>query len=296
MTKFSEIKDECYTFDMRVFALVDCDSFFVSCEQKRNPELKNKPVCVLSNNDGCVISRSKEAKKVGVRMGEPYFMAKKEFPDVIYISCDHDYYGEVSAEVMSILKNFSPQVQVYSVDEAFVDFTGLKRLYKRNFFDLAKFLREEILQKVDIPVSIGLSSSKTLAKLASDKAKNAKNGVFLIGRQKIEPELKRTKIEEVWGIGRNLTLLCKKEGILSAWDLIQKSDAYIDKKFGIRGLEMKHELLGEAVSEIINKESLPKSIQNTRAFGIFTSDFNYIKKQLNKHIHLQLFQLFPHDL
>ena len=107
--------------NQKVIALVDCDSFFVSCEQKRNPELKGKPVCVLSNNDGCVISRSREAKKMGVRMGEPYFMCKKEHPKAIYITADHEYYSFVSHQVMAILKDFSPLVQIYSEDEAFVD-------------------------------------------------------------------------------------------------------------------------------------------------------------------------------
>ena len=117
--------------NQKVIALVDCDSFFVSCEQKRNPELKGKAVCVLSNNDGCVISRSKEAKRMGVRMGEPYFMCKKEHPKAIYITADHEYYSFVSHQVMSILKDFSPLVQIYSVDEAFVDLTGLTKLYKK---------------------------------------------------------------------------------------------------------------------------------------------------------------------
>lgn len=112
----------------KYIALVDCDSFFVSCEQKRNITLKGQPVCVLSNNDGCVISRSKEAKQMGVRMGEPYFMAKKEHPKAIYITADHEYYSYVSNQVMSILKDFSPYVQIYSVDEAFVDLTGLTKL------------------------------------------------------------------------------------------------------------------------------------------------------------------------
>ena len=141
----------------KVIALVDCDSFFVSCEQKRNPELKNKPVCVLSNPDGCVISRAKEAKLMGVRMGEPYFMAKKEHPKAIYIVADHEYYAKVSNQVMNTLKEFSPYVDIYSVDEAFVDFTGLTRLYKSNYFKLAQLLRQKILDNVDIPVSIGVS-------------------------------------------------------------------------------------------------------------------------------------------
>lgn len=269
----------------KVIALVDCDSFFVSCEQKRNPELKNKAVCVLSNNEGCVISRSKEAKKMGVRMGEPYFMAKKEHPKAIYITADHEYYSLVSHLVMSILKDFSPYVQVYSVDEAFVDLTGLTKLYKKNYKKLAIYLREKILKEADIPVSIGVSSTKTLAKLASDKSKNIPEGVFLIGKRKIQNVLSSTKIEEIWGIGRRLTKRLKSHGILTAKELVQKSDKWLDSKIGIQGIEMRHELLGEMVSSVSNEQKLPKSIQNTRAFGIFTSDFNFIKNELNRHIH-----------
>ena len=270
---------------MKVIALVDCDSFFVSCEQKVNPELKGKPVCVLSNKDGCVISRSKEAKKMGVRMGQPYFLAKDEFPDAIYVSCHHDLYGEISEDVMAVLREFSPNVQVYSVDEAFVELTGLKRLYKKNYLELAQFIREQIKEKIDIPVSIGVSSTKTLAKLASDKAKKTDTGVYMIANKKIMPELQNTKIEEIWGIGKNLTVLFKKAGILSAADLVAKEDVWLDKKVGIRALEMKHELLGEVVSPVVNEEKLPKSIQKTSAFGIFTSDLDFIKNQLNYHIH-----------
>ncbi len=266
-------------------ALVDCDSFFVSCEQKRNPDLKNKPVCVLSNNDGCVISRSREAKSYGVRMGEPYFMAKKEHSKAFYITADHEYYGEVSAQVMNILKNFSPYVQIYSVDEAFVDLTGLKRYYNKNYIELAKMLRQKILDEVDIPVSIGVSTGKVLAKLASDKAKNEPDHVYMISTAHILDELKTTKIEEIWGIGRRLTLKLKQNGILTAFELVSKSEIWLNKEIGIHGLEMKHELLGEMVSPVVNEEKSPKSIQNTRAFGIFTSDLNYIKNDLNRHIH-----------
>lgn len=269
----------------KYIALVDCDSFFVSCEQKRNPSLKGQPVCVLSNNDGCVISRSKEAKQMGVRMGEPYFMAKKEHPKAIYITADHDYYKSVSQQVMNILKNFSPYVEIYSIDEAFVDFTGLTRLYRKNYKNLAIYLKQKILQEADISVSIGLSSTKTLAKLASDKSKKLKEGVFLIGKLKIHKELKNTKIEEIWGIGRRLTKNLKRYGILTAEELVLKNDKWLDSTIGIHGIQMRHELLGEMVSPVKNTVKIPKSIQNTRAFGIFTSDFNFIKNELNRHIH-----------
>lgn len=269
----------------RVIALVDCDSFFVSCEQKRNPDLKGKAVCVLSNNDGCVISRSKEAKKIGVKMGEPYFMAKNDHSKAIYITADHDYYKEVSHQVMSILKDFSPYVQIYSIDEAFIDLTGLTRLYKKNYYKLAKFLRQRILTEVDIPVSIGVSSTKTLSKLASDKAKNKPGGLYLIGKRKISKELTNTQIEEIWGIGRRLTQKMKKNGVLTAKELVEKTDKWLDSRIGIHGIEMRHELLGQMISPVTNEERIPKSIQNTKAFGIFTNDFNFIKNELNKHIH-----------
>lgn len=269
----------------KYLALVDCDSFFVSCEQKRNTNLKGQPVCVLSNNDGCVISRSKEAKKMGVKMGEPFFMAKKDHPKAIYITADHEYYKEVSNHVMSILKNFSPFVQIYSIDEAFIDLTGLTRLYKRNYYKLAKHLRSKILEEVDIPVSIGVSSTKTLSKLASDKAKNISDGIYLIGKQKIKKELRHTNIEEIWGIGRRLTKNLKRHGVLTAEELVEKTDKWLDSKIGIHGIEMRHELLGEMVSAVTNEVKAPKSIQNTRAFGMFTNNFNFIKNELNKHIH-----------
>ena len=269
----------------KIIALVDCDSFFVSCEQKRNPELKNKPVCVLSNPDGCVISRSKEAKQIGVRMGEPYFMAKKEHSEAIYPVADHEYYGFVSNQVMSVLQDFSPYVQIYSIDEAFVDLTGLQRLYKKNYYELALMLKKRVLDEVDIPVSIGISSSKTLAKLASDKAKYSDSHIYQINMCDILTELENTKIEEIWGIGRRLTDRMKKNGIITALELVNKSDTWLDKQIGIRGIEMRHELLGEMISLVTNETTTPKSIQNTRAFGIFTSDFNFIKNELNMHVH-----------
>lgn len=279
----------------KVIALVDCDSFFVSCEQKRNPELKNKPVCVLSNPEGCVISRSKEAKQMGVRMGEPYFMAKKEHSKAIYPVADHEYYGQVSRQVMSVLKDFSPYVQIYSVDEAFVDLTGLERLYKKNYKELAVMLRQKVLDEADIPVSIGVSTSKTLAKLASDKAKNVPEHIYFINTGDILNELEKTKIEEIWGIGRRLTDKMKKNGIITALELVNKSDQWLDKQIGIHGLEMKHELLGKMTSPVINETTTPKSIQNTRTFGIFTSDFNFIKNELNKHIHTSCRKLRRHN-
>ncbi len=268
-----------------VIALVDCDSFFVSCEQSVNPELKGRPVCVMSGRGQCVISRSKEAKKLGIRMGMPYFQVEGQMKKATYINANHELYSKISEKVMTILKNFSPKVEVYSIDEAFVDLTGLERLYKKNYLEIAQMIREEVLKHTDIPVSIGVSSSKSLAKLASDKAKTMGEGVFLIGARKIVPLLQNTSIDEIWGIGKNLSILLRKNGILTAYELVCQDDLWLNKQIGIRGLEMKHELLGEMVSPVSNEVKLPKSIQKTSALAKFSSDKNYLKNSLNYHIH-----------
>lgn len=268
-----------------IIALVDCDSFFVSCEQVVNPELKGKPVCVMSGRGQCVISRSKEAKQLGIRMGMPYFQIEGRMKKAVFINANHDLYYAFSKNVMAILKNFSPKVEVYSIDEAFVDLTGLERLYNRNYLEIAQMIRTEILEKVDIPVSIGVSSSKSLAKLASDKAKKLGDGVFLIGSRKITPLLQKTSIDEIWGIGKNLSILLRKNGILTAYELVSQDDLWLNKQIGIRGLEMKHELLGEMISPVSDEIKLPKSIQKTSALAKFSSDKNYLKNSLNYHIH-----------
>lgn len=268
-----------------VIALVDCDSFFVSCEQSVNSELKGRPVCVMSGRGQCVISRSKEAKKLGIRMGMPYFQIEGQMKKATYINANHELYSKISEKVMTILKNFSPKVEVYSIDEAFVDLTGLERLYKKNYLEIAQMIRDEVLKHTDIPVSIGVSSSKSLAKLASDKAKTMGEGVFLIGARKIVPLLQNTSIDEIWGIGKNLSILLRKNGILTAYELVCQDDLWLNKQIGIRGLEMKHELLGEMVSPVSNEVKLPKSIQKTSALAKFSSDKNYLKNSLNYHIH-----------
>ena len=280
-----KISDNVDMAKKHVIALVDCDSFFVSCEQSVNPDLKEKPVCVMSGRGQCVISRSKEAKKLGIRMGMPYFQIEGQMKKAVFINANHELYCQISEKVMDVLKSFSPKVEIYSIDEAFVELTGLERLYKKNYLEIAQMIRQEVLDKVDIPVSIGVSLSKSLAKLASDKAKKADEGVFLVGSRKIIPLLEKTSIDEIWGIGKNLSIMLRKHGILTAYELISQDDLCLNKQIGIHGLEMKHELLGEMVSQVSNEIKLPKSIQKTSALAKFSSDKNYLKNSLNYHIH-----------
>ena len=270
---------------MKYIALVDCDSFFVSCERKLNPELNGLPVSVVSGERGCVIARSKEAKKLGVPMGIPLFQAVEKYPECIYIPANHYVYTKISKMVMTILKDFSPNVQVYSIDEAFVDFTGMTKLYKKNYYELGKELQKRVWDAVNIPVTIGVSTSKTLSKLASDKAKNTLDRVALAGKQTRINLLKRTEIDEVWGIGRRIGAKLKGYGIRTAYDYTLRDDGWIQKRFGKNGLVTKAELLGTMISPISNEVELPKSISDSKSFLEFTSDINFLRNELSIHIH-----------
>lgn len=271
--------------NQKYIALVDCDSFFVSCERKLNPELNGLPVSVVSGERGCVIARSREAKQLEVPMGIPLFQAVEKYPECIYIPANHYAYTKISQMVMAILKDFSPNVQVYSIDEAFVDFTGLTKLYNKNYYKLGIELQKRVWDGVKIPVTIGISTSKTLAKLASDKAKNSKTRVALAGKQTRINLLKSTEIDEVWGIGRKLGVKLRGYGIKTAYDFTGKDDAWVQKRFGKNGLVTKAELMGTMISPISNEIELPKSVSDSKSFPEFTSDLNFLKNELSIHIH-----------
>jgi DNA polymerase-4/DNA polymerase V len=249
-----------------------------------NPSLLNKPVCVMSNNDGCVIARSKEAKGIGIKMAMPVFMAKKEFPLGIYLSGNMALYGDISNRVMATLKEYSPLIEVYSIDEAFIDLTGLSKLYDKSYLEIAKDIRDGVKEKVGVPVSVGVSSTKVLAKLASERAKKA-NGFYRIDFNDITDKLKNTAISEIWGIGKNTTALLNKYGIRTAYQFSQIENSKLTKLLGKKGIELKKELLGESVYHIDDKYVLPKSIQKTSSFPQCTSDKDYITNSLNYHAH-----------
>ena len=271
--------------EQKYIALIDCDSFFVSCERKLNPKLNAKPVCVVSGERGCVIARSIEAKEMGIPMGQPLFMAKKEFPKCIYVNANHYNYSQISEQVMAVLKNFSPTVEVYSIDEAFVDLTGLSKLYKKNYYDLAKYIRDLIAQEVGVPVSVGVSRTKALAKLASDKSKTMPNHVCIAGKCGITKLLQSSQIGEIWGIGRRLEPKLRGHGIYTAYDYVQKNDVWLKSRFGKLGLELKYELLGNIINKVSTDTQPPKSIMDTKSFPEFSSNLNYLKNELMIHIH-----------
>ena len=274
----------------RVIALVDCNNFFVSCERLLKPELIGKPVCVLSNNDGCVVSRSNEAKRMGVEMGAPYFIVKNQFKKVVFLSGNLPFYCEISKRVMDKLYDFTPDVEIYSIDEAFLDLTGLRKTFNCSYEEIVEKIVKDIKSEIGIDVSVGLSYSKVLAKLANDKAKALQKikidkKTYKIGYRQIQEELKSTLISEVWGVGKNTTALLKKHLIQSAWDFVSQEDIWIKKNLGKIGLDLKQELLGNVINPVQAVSSAPKSVSRSESFKEFQTDKNYIQEQLNTHIH-----------
>jgi nucleotidyltransferase/DNA polymerase involved in DNA repair len=272
---------------MSEIALVDCNNFFVSCEQLMDPKLQNKAVCVLSNNNGCIIARSKEAKQMGIPMGYPLFKAKKEFKNVIYISRNFKLYHDLSNRVIMKLLSYTPDVEQYSIDEAFLDLTGLKKLYRCSYEDILRKIKKEIETEIGIPVSIGLAPTKTLAKLACEKAKkiDALEGICRIRQKDINEILKMTSIDEIWGIGKNTSALFRKYGLYKCSEIVKQNDFWLKKIWGKRGLELKMELIGESAYPVNNQIEPPKSIQKTSAFSSFTQDERFIKDSLHYHSH-----------
>ncbi len=287
---------------MAAIVLVDCNNFFVSCEELFDPSLKGRPVCVLGNNDGCVIARSNPAKDLGVAMGMPYFIAKKKFKDVIYLSGNHSKYREISRKIMQKLYDFSPTVEKYSIDEAFIDITGCERAHKASYFEIAQKIRFSIKDEIGIDVSIGLSSSKTLAKLASEIAKSNLrkktdiSGVFEINVQNMGEILRTTSINEIWGIGRNLDKTLRRHNIRSALDFINLPEDFLKRNLGKNGLDMQKELSGVSMNPVSAEEEAPKSISKTASFRHFVDDKSVIKNALNHHCHLVCTQLRSQNL
>ena len=279
----------------KVIALIDGNNFFVSCELLMNPSLIGKPVCVLSNNDGCIISRSYEAKKIGIKMGQPYFLAKREFPNAIYLSANFSLYHELSQRMIKELENYSEKIDVYSIDEAFIDVTGLDKVLKLSYEEIAKQIKKDIETNVGVSVSVGIANTKTLAKLATHKAK-AKSGTYVIKKEEIGEEIKNIPISEIWGIGKNIERSLKSYGIFTVNELIEKEDNFFKSVYGKKGLELKYELMGESILDITGITTKPKSIQRTRAFPDFSKDEKYIMAELELHLHSTCKKLRDYNL
>ncbi len=262
-------------------ALIDCNSFYVSCERLFNPKIKNIPVVVLSNNDGCVISRSTEAKKIGIKMGEPYFKVKElvKKNNVQIFSSNYSLYGDLSRRVMKVLKGFSDKIEIYSIDEAFIDLSHIK---DENIEDYGKKIRERVLKWTGIPTSVGISCTKTLSKVANHVAKKNKTGVIFL-KDNIDDVLKNFDISDIWGVGRQLSKLYIKNGIINAYKLKNISNSWVKKSTNVLGAKTVMELRGIPCINLETEETKRKSCCVSRSFGRKIESLDKLKESITTH-------------
>lgn len=261
-----------------MIALVDCNNFYASCERVFNPKMNNRPVVVLSNNDGCVIARSNEAKELGIKMGAPAFLMEKELEknNVAVFSSNYALYGDLSNRVSQVLSNFSPNIEVYSIDECFLDLSGFTY---HNLEEYAQLIRQTVFQNTGIPVSVGIAPTKTLAKLANRYAKKNKRqiGVHIINTvEEREYALKATTIQDVWGVGPQYATLLGKYGINTAYDFTLANEAFIKRYMSIVGLRTLKELKGMPCIPLELVRPAKKGICTGRSFGTLLTDYNTI--------------------
>lgn len=267
-----------------MYALIDCNNFFASCERIFKPQLNNKPIVVLSNNDGCVIARSNEAKALGIPMGAPAFEYKEIFEknNVHVFSSNYELYGDISNRVMNIVSEYSPEVEVYSIDECFLYFKGFDEFF--NLKEMGTEIRSKVLKWTGIPISIGFAPTKALAKAANKIAKKfpeQTNGVHIIDNEDLRIKaLKWTKIEDVWGIGRQHAKRLKAIQINNALQFSQMDDSWVRKNMSVVGLRLKHDLMGKSsipMEDIHDK----KQIAVTRSFEKMLSDLPNLSERIS---------------
>jgi DNA polymerase V len=262
-------------------ALIDCNSFYVSCERLFNPKITNKPVVVLSNNDGCVISRSEEAKKLDIKMGEPYFKVKDlvKKNSVHVFSSNYALYGDISRRVMKILKEFSDKMEIYSIDEAFINLSFVE---KERLDEYGKEIRARILKWTGIPTSIGIANTKTLSKVANHIAKKNKTGVMVLNKD-IDEELKKFHVFDIWGVGKQLSKLYIKNSIDTAYKLKNISNTWVKKNTNVLGAKTVMELRGIPCVDLETHESKRKSCCVSRSFGKKVENIEKLKESVTTH-------------
>ena len=264
-------------------ALIDCNSFYVSCERLFNPKIRRLPVVVLSNNDGCIISRSNEAKALGIKMGEPYFKARNIIikNNVQVFSSNYSLYGDISRRVMRTLKRFNSKIEVYSIDEAFLD---LSNFSDKEVKDVGKEIRNTVLQWTGIPTSIGIAETKTLSKVANHIAKKQKSGVVsLVNIKDLDPILEKVEVRDIWGVGKQLSKFYIKNGIYNAKQLKNASNTWIKKTKNVLSSRTAMELRGVPCIEIETKQAKRKSCCVSRSFGKKVEKLRELKESVTSY-------------
>ena len=260
-----------------MIGLIDCNNFYVSCERVFDPSLNGKPVIILSNNDGCAISRSNEAKLLGIKMGAPAFSIREliEKNDVKVLSSNYTLYGDMSNRVMTLVSYYVPEIEVYSIDEAFLYFKGMD---KNSLETFGSKILQEVHNCTGIPMSLGIAPTKSLAKVANKLAKKNKQNVRIINQDDVNEVLDSFPIEDVWGIGGQHSKLLHSKGIQTAGDFTRYSRDWVRKNLTIVGLRLYDELKGEIRLENEPEEKSKKNICTSRAFGEMQTEYGIIEE------------------
>ncbi len=270
-------------YPMPVFALVDCNNFYASCEKLFRPDLKDTPIVVLSNNDGCVVARSREAKLLGIKMGVPVFQIKAEMQrhGILAFSSNYALYADLSSRVMRTLEEMAPRVEVYSIDEAFLDLTGIESAI--SLVEFGQQVRERIGHWIGITVCVGIAPTKTLAKLANHAAKKypATQGVVdLTNPDRQRRLLALVPVDDVWGVGRRLSKRLNALGITTALDLANASPRAIRDQFSVVLERTVRELNGESCIELEEIPPTKKQIVCSRSFGVKVTHFEFLREAI----------------
>lgn len=265
-----------------MYGLADCNNFFVSCERVFRPDLNGRPVIILSNNDGCVISRSNEAKRIGIKMGQPFYQLKQTIRryDVTVFSSNYILYGDMSKRVQMTLQSLVPATEVYSIDESFLDLRGIE-LGKLD--DLGHHISYVVQRNTGIPISVGIAPTKTLAKIASKLCKQypkLKGSCYMHRSEDIEKVLKKFPIEDVWGIGRRFSAMLKSRNILTAYDFTQMPMSLVQSLMHVGGVKTWRELRGEPCVEFEEQGRDKQQITVSRSFSKELSDVHDIQQQV----------------
>lgn len=270
---------------MSRFVLVDCNNFYVSCERLFHPKLEGRPVIVLSNNDGCAVARSQEAKKLGIKMGDPFFKIKDfcHYHKVVVFSSNYEFYGDISQRVMNMLAEVAEEIQIYSIDEAFLTYSN--HLSKEDLFQHCLELRHKIKRWTGIPTSMGIAPTKTLAKVASKLAKkDLAKGVYDLSSASLqESVLREFPLGDIWGIGRRLEMRLRALGIYTAWQFREQDPLLIRKKLGVVGERMLWELRGVSCLPLEQVQA-KKSICCSRSFGQAITNLQDLSEALSTYV------------
>ena len=274
------------TANTSIIAMVDCNNFYASCERVFNPRYTDKPVVVLSNNDGCVVARSNEAKAIGIDMGTPIFKCRElvEHHGGVILSSNYALYGDLSRRVMETLSPFTPEMEIYSIDEAFLI---LSQMSIRNYTEYGQIIRKTVKQWTGIPVSVGIASTKTLAKIANRFAKRtpAFNGVFVLENESMtDAYLHKIDVQDIWGIGSQHGKFLHQHGISNGYALKDSRDEWIRKHLSVVGLRMVWELRGIPCIEMEEAPPPKKGIVSSRSFGRPVESLAELKEALAEYV------------